>query len=154
MHHIGILGLARLAGLFTGLAVALFAVSNAHAQTGHDGFAAAISAGAVHDVVVDGNGKIMVAGSFTFAGGTRRVARLHPDGWGDGSFVSGINATAGVAHSILPVGSGYLVGGSFTGGTSPNYLAQLSATGANVAGLGVGVNGTVYTVNRRANGNG
>ncbi len=135
-------------------AALLAAAPDAPAQSANDGFAAAISAGAVHDVAVDGNGKIMVAGNFTFAGGTRRVARLHPDGWGDGNFISGINATAGVAHSILPIGNGYLVGGSFTGGSSPNYLAQLSATGANVASLGVGVNGTVHTVNRRANGNG
>ena len=138
----------------TTLASLAFGMGSALAQTANDGFAAVISSGAVHDVAVDGYGKIMVAGNFTFAGGTRRVARLHPDGWGDGTFVSGINATSGVAHSILPVGSGYLVGGSFTGGSSPNYLAQLSATGANVASLGVGVNGTVHTVNRRANGNG
>ncbi len=135
------------------LAACLACVPRAHAQTGNDGFAAVINGGAVHDVVVDGNGKIMVAGNFTFAGGTRRVARLHPDGWGDGSFVSGINATAGVAHSILPLGNGYLVGGSFSGGSSPDYLAQLSATGA-VASFGVGVNGAVRTVSRRANGNG
>lgn len=144
----------RFRTLVTTLALLAFGMDTALAQTANDGFAAAISGGAVHDVAVDGNGKIMVAGNFTFAGGTRRVARLHPDGWGDGNFVSGINATAGVAHSILPLGTGYLVGGSFTGGSSPNYLAQLSSTGANVAGLGVGVNGTVHTVNRRANGNG
>lgn len=144
-----------LSGLIAVLALALTGATTAQAQSANDGFSApAISAGSIHDVVVDGNGKIIVGGNFTFASTTRRIARLHPDGWGDGGFVSGITATAGVARSILPIGSGYLVGGTFTGGSSPNYLAQLASDGSNVAGFGVGVNGAVYKVAPRVAGNG
>ena len=128
--------------------------THALAQTANDGFAAAITSGAVHDAVVDGNGKIVVGGQFGFAGATRRVARLHPDGSRDTSFAFGLSSTAGHVASLLPASGGYLVGGSFTGGAAPDHLARLDANGALVPGFTVGVNGEVRTVVRRAAGNG
>ncbi|MFZ2237165.1 MAG: delta-60 repeat domain-containing protein, partial [Dokdonella sp.] len=154
MTDIGIHGFARLAGWCAGLAAALVFTSHAHAQTGSDGFAADITSGSVHEVAVDNDGKIMLGGNFALASGIRRVARVFPDGSRDTDFTFGITATAGVARSILPISSGYLIGGSFTGGSSPDFLAQLDANGANVAGLGTTVNGAVQKVARRAASNG
>ncbi len=157
MFNIGIRGFVRLAGIL-GLAATLSGVTEARAQTVHDGFAAEISAGAVHEVVVDGNGKILLGGEFIFASGTpavvRRVARVFPDGSRDTDFAVGINSSAGFTRSILPIGNGYLVGGTFTGGSSGNYLAQLDASGANVAGFSVSVNAAVYKIAPRNIGNG
>ncbi|MGB4858815.1 MAG: hypothetical protein WBP11_05750 [Dokdonella sp.] len=154
MVDIGLHGFARLAGLLAGLAVALNGITEARAQTGNDGFATQISAGAVHEVMVDGNGKILLGGNFAFASGTRRMARVFPDGSRDTDFTFGFNSTAGFARSILPISNGYLVGGTFTGGSSADYLAQLDANGSNVAGFGVSVNAAVYKIAPRHLGNG
>ena len=154
MFDIGLHKSARLAGWCAGMAAAMVFTSQAHAQTGNDGFAVDITSGSVHEVAVDNDGKIVLGGNFALASGVRRVARVFPDGSVDTDFTFGITATAGVARSILPISSGYLVAGSFTGGSSPDFLAQLDANGANVAGLGTTVNGAVQKVARRPVGNG
>lgn len=129
--------------------------TTAGAQTGNDGFLTTISGGALHEVVVDGHGKILIGGQFTAGGNTRRLARLRPDGSGDPTFtLSGLSATAGRVSSILPLGSGYLVGGTFTGGTSPDYLAWLGPNGGLMPGLPVTVNGAVFKVAPRYTSNG
>lgn len=136
------------------LGLAVIGAGAALAQSAEDGFLTGITGGYAHTVVVDGNGKIMAGGEFTLESTTRRLARLHPDGRRDSSFNAGISATAGYVRSVLPVGSGYLVGGTFTGGSSADYLVQLTANGNNVSSLAVAVNGAVFKVAPRFTDNG
>lgn len=147
-------GWFRLRQALAGLAVMLAGGGWAVAQNGNDGFAPAVTAGSVYDVVVDNNGKVLIGGDFTYAAGSRRVARLLPDGSRDNAFNFGLSATSGYVRSILPIGNGYLVGGTFTGGSSPDYLAQLDNSGNNVGALSVAVNGNVNKVARRFANNG
>ncbi|MCH9718732.1 MAG: fibronectin type III domain-containing protein [Actinomycetia bacterium] len=83
--------------------------------------------GSVEAVAGLNDGKYLIVGSFTDAGGdanTDYVARLNADGTRDGSFTSpAVNA---LVYAVAELGDGkYLIGGSFT-----NQVARLNADGS------------------------
>ncbi len=87
----------------------------------------------VLDILVQPDGKILVAGTFTEFNGTpiNRVARLNPDGSLDSSFNPGSGANATVWElALLPDGK-IAVGGNFSvfNGTNDNLLAILNPDG-------------------------
>ena len=91
--------------------------------------------GAVHVVVVQPDGKILIGGDFTTlspnGGGpvTRnRIARLNPDGTLDTAFNP--NANGGVLSIAVQADGKILAGGGFTsiGGQTRNRIARLDAT--------------------------
>ncbi|MBI5766816.1 MAG: hypothetical protein HZA93_03425 [Verrucomicrobia bacterium] len=88
-------------------------------------------AGRPHFSIVQSDGRILIAGTFTSVGGTTRnyFARLNADGTLDPAFNPNPN---GQIKSIALQSDGrILVGGTFTsiGGVSRNRLARLSAAG-------------------------
>jgi uncharacterized delta-60 repeat protein/uncharacterized repeat protein (TIGR01451 family) len=108
--------------------------------------------GAVHDIEVQLDGKIVVAGSFQTLNGAPRpgVARLNTDGSVDFSFnpVASVN---GLVRSVIVQPDGRIVlGGDFThfDGIPVNGIARLNSDGSLDAGFesGTGVNGSVHSL--------
>ncbi len=86
-----------------------------------------VHAGTVYDIGIQSDGKVILVGNF-FIGGIRyRVARLHPNGQRDTSFLT--NAFNGTVRSvyILPDDQ-ILIGGDFT--LPEMFVAKLTADGA------------------------
>lgn len=121
------------------------------------GFNQNISSGAnagVNDVVVQNNGKILVAGAFTqFAGVTaNRLVRLNSDGTLDSNFMTSIgNGFNGEIYSLSLLTDGSIIAvGNFTSvsGSSANNVVKLSPSGivdsAFLNSLSGGLNGTAY----------
>jgi uncharacterized delta-60 repeat protein len=89
----------------------------------------------VDTLSLQANGKIIVGGGFTIAGGVNRnyVARLNPDGSLDNSFAPNIAlAFGGVLAVRAEVDGKVLVGGIFStiNGTSRNNIARLNEDGS------------------------
>src|SRR5438046_1245562 len=123
--------------LFTALcSIALLtgAAATARGQSALDGFDPNAN-GAVHAVVVQPDGKILIGGDFTTLspnGGpavTRNyIARLNPDGTLDTAFDPSADSSV---YSIAVQADGkILAGGNFTniGGQPRNFIARLDAT--------------------------
>ncbi|MFQ3590922.1 MAG: BACON domain-containing carbohydrate-binding protein, partial [Chloracidobacterium sp.] len=113
----------------------------------------------VQTVVIQSDGKLLIAGFFTSVNGIPRgrVARLNPDGTVDSGFASGSGANEVVSAMALQPDGRVVIGGDFTsvGGSSRNRIARLSASG----GLdptfdpGSGITGgVVWSVAVQANG--
>ena len=109
--------------------------------------------GTVYSIAVQGDGKVLIAGSFTQYNGTGRnyIARLNADGSLDTGFNPGTGAS-GVVWGVVVQGDGkILIGGSFTqyNGTGRNLIARLNANGSLDTGFDptMGVNnGSVLSV--------
>ena len=108
--------------------------------------------GTVFSLAVQGDGKILVGGSFTSYQGTARnyIARLNSDGSLDTSFAIGTGFNSSVL-SIAVQGDGkILVGGYFTSyqGTTRNRIARLNSDGSldTSFNIGTGFNNDVYTL--------
>lgn len=102
--------------------------------------------GAVHATAIQGDGRIVVGGSFTGLGNyTRnRIGRLLPDGQVDAQFNPNANQDV---YCLLPQPDGKLiVGGAFTtlGGKACNYLGRLNANGTLDTNFSVTAKGAVY----------
>jgi len=71
---------------------------------------------AVHAIVLQGDGKMLIAGNFTHFNGINRngVARLNPDGSLDTSFDPGTGANGRVFSEIMQSEGKVLLGGEFT----------------------------------------
>lgn len=84
----------------------------------------------VHGISLQPDGKILVAGGFTNAGTSKRVARFNDDASLDTSFVTDVDDN--VRAMVLQPDGKVLIGGDFTvvSGTNLNYLARLLSTGA------------------------
>lgn len=117
--------------------------------------------GDVRVLVTQGDGKIMVGGSFTaISGVTRtRLARLNANGVLDTSFVSpdirNNEVRAIVPEEVGGVVNSYVVGGSFTsvrGDGNRNRLARVAANGASVLAFNPDANNVVYDIIGLANG--
>ena len=109
--------------------------------------------GTVYSIAVQGDGKVLIGGSFTQYNGTGRnyIARLNANGSLDTGFNPGTGAS-GVVWSVVVQGDGkILIGGSFTqyNGTGRNYIARLNANGSLDTDFNPGTganNGTVYSI--------
>src|ERR1041384_2978147 len=93
----------------------------------------ALPDGAVHAIVMQPDGKILIAGEFTHLGAQAhgRIARLNTDGSVDGSFAQS-GACSIVEAIALQADGRILIGGQFTSyaGLPRNYLTRLTSTGA------------------------
>ena len=96
--------------------------------------------------------KILIVGNFTTYNGTARnyVARLHPDGSLDTSFLPGAGANAEVLALALQPDGKVLIGGVFTsyGGAAISRIARLNADGTRDTTFspGTGANSYVQTL--------
>jgi len=83
----------------------------------------------VWSIVLQPNGKFLIAGWFTFINGTptTRIARMNPDGTLDSSFNTGTGANDFVRPMALQPDGKILIGGSFESfnGTTANRIARL-----------------------------
>jgi uncharacterized delta-60 repeat protein len=88
--------------------------------------------GAVRDMLLQPDGKIIIRGSFSQVQGTARdgLARLYPDGSHDTSFDPG-DISGGVSDFALQPDGKLIIGGSFTSvqGTDINRIARLKDDG-------------------------
>ena len=121
-------------GLSSLLALILLAalIVNVHAMNANDGYAPSAS-DVVEKVIVQPDGKALVAGSFTTIGGQACVAlcRLNVDGSVDPSFVSPTVDSYILVMALQPDGK-VLIGGQFTNvaGQPRHYLARLNGDGS------------------------
>lgn len=119
----------------------------------------------VNEIVIQGDGKILVGGLFDSYNGVAGVPdgliRLNTDGSVDASFsgiTSGFDSQQVMALAIQSDGK-ILVGGSFTSyngaAGAPDYLIRLNANGSvdsSFSGITSGFDGTVYTIAIQADG--
>ncbi|MDM7923117.1 MAG: FG-GAP-like repeat-containing protein [Pyrinomonadaceae bacterium] len=89
--------------------------------------------GWVNAIAVQSDGKYIVGGDFTSAGGTSqaKLARLNPSGSIDGTFAPTFDAGGWVGGVAIQSDGKILIGGGFTtvNGTSRTRIARLNATG-------------------------
>ncbi|WP_144035926.1 delta-60 repeat domain-containing protein [Spirosoma fluviale] len=106
----------------------------------------------VQSMVVQGNGKILIGGTFTTYNGTGRnyIARLNADGTLDTGFDPGTGPSSTVTSVAVQGDGKILIGGTFTtyNGTGRNYIARLNADGSLDTGFnpGTGANSNVYSM--------
>ncbi len=105
----------------------------------------------VQAVAVQGDGKVLIGGSFTSVNGTTRgrIARLNSDGSLDTSFGNGLTGASGTVQAVAVQGDGkVLIGGSFTSvnGTTRGNIARLNSDGSLDTSFGNGLTGTSSTV--------
>ena len=128
------------------------------AQSALDGFnpnvASQFQGDAVSVMALQPDGKILIAGTFSFVGGQPRssIARLNPDGTLDTAFNP--NPTGGVSVFAVQADGKILVGGSFTsiGGQTRNNIARLDGTTGLADSFDPNANGGVSTLIVQANG--
>ena len=138
--------------LLAGLLTILFAATAAAAGGDLDpAFNVGLGAdGAVWDVALQPDGKILVGGGFNNFGGAqhRNVARLNADGSLDTSFDGDADAVV-FSLALQPDGK-ILVGGLFStaGGAARSQIARLNADGSLDTGFGAGLtlNGAVHMI--------
>ena len=107
----------------------------------------------VRSIVLQPDGKIIMAGGFTSYNGTvaNQIIRLNGDGTVDGTFVYGTGFNIGQIYSIALQPDGkILAGGQFTSynGTSANRIIRLNSDGTVDGGFvyGTGFNSTVWFI--------
>jgi uncharacterized delta-60 repeat protein len=102
--------------------------------------------GAVFDLAVQTDGKIVIVGAFTQINGVsrNRVARLNADGTLDTTFVVGTGPNATVESVALQADGKVVIGGQFgtLNGSSRSGVARLLATGATDTTFNNGGTGT------------
>ncbi|MDW8305737.1 MAG: hypothetical protein RML34_01575 [Leptospiraceae bacterium] len=110
------------------------------------------ASGSINSVVVQSDGKILVAGDFTtFHGQSRnRIARLLPNGPLDPSFDPGLGASGAIYDLLVQTDGKILVAGAFTsfGGSPRNRIARLNHNGSLDSSFnpGSGANNTIYAL--------
>lgn len=98
------------------------------------------------EIMVQPDGKIVVAGNFSFCSGVCRshIARLNEDGSLDTSFNPGAGPNKSVEGAALQPDGKVIIVGEFTGynGTTRNYIVRLNADGSldNTFNTGAGPN--------------
>jgi uncharacterized delta-60 repeat protein len=110
------------------------------------------AAGVVRALIVQSDGKVIIAGDFTLIGGTARgrLARLNTDGSLDASFASAAGADGPINALAVQTDGKIIIGGEFTtfDGTARNRVARVTTTGVldTTFTPGTGANGTVNAV--------
>jgi uncharacterized delta-60 repeat protein len=108
----------------------------------------------VRGLLLQPDGKIVIAGFFTTVGGVQRnrIARINADGTLDSGFNPVANANCRTC--ALQSDGRIVVGGNFTtmGGTVRNHIARVNASGSLDSGFNPNVNGNVYCVAVQADG--
>ncbi|MGE5297735.1 MAG: SBBP repeat-containing protein, partial [Acidobacteriaceae bacterium] len=104
----------------------------------------------VNDLLVQGDGKIVIGGAFITYNGTgrSRVARINADGTLDGTFDPGTGASSTVETVGIQSDGKIMIGGRFSSydGTGRNYIARINADGTldNTFNPGTGASSYVY----------
>ncbi len=97
----------------------------------------------IYAVIVQPDGKVLIAGFFTLYNGTlrNRIARLNADGSLDTSFNPGFGPNFQVLTAALQPDGKILIGGSFTtyGGVTRNRIARVNSDGSLDAAFNPGV---------------
>ncbi|WP_410221398.1 T9SS type A sorting domain-containing protein [Pedobacter sp.] len=112
----------------------------------------------VNSIVLQPDGKVIVAGYFTSYNGTatNRIARLNTDGSLDTAFDPGAGFNDDVQTLILQPDGKILAGGSFTafGGTVRKFIARLNGDASLDVAFdpGNGFNNTVCSINQQPDG--
>lgn len=112
----------------------------------------------INSVVIQNDGKILIAGSFTTFNGINknRVARLNTDGSLDLAFNVGAGPNVGVNSIEIQTDGKIIIGGNFTSynGVARNYIARLNMDGTidNSFNPGTGANGNIYNVKIQSDG--
>lgn len=118
--------------------------------------AMAVPSGSVTAVVLQPDGRILIAGSFIQVAGVsrRRIARLNADGSLDASFDPGTGASSTVSRiDLLPDGRMLITGGFFQYNDQVvDGIAMLEADGSLDASFNPDTNATVFTTLPLANG--
>lgn len=118
----------------------------------------ALPDGAVRAIVIQPDGKILIAGDFTHVGAQARgrIARLNTNGSVDPSFSSAAGAGYIIEAIALQADGRILVGGQFTtyAGLPRNYLTRLASNGSPDPTFtpGQGPNQTVYSISVQLDG--
>ncbi len=108
--------------------------------------------GSVNALVVQSDGKVIVAGNFTSIAGTARgrIARLNTDGSLDTTFASGAGADGAINALAVQTDGKIVIGGDFltVDGTARSRIARLTTGGAldTAFNPGTGANGAVNAV--------
>ncbi|HEX6287719.1 MAG TPA: cohesin domain-containing protein [Herpetosiphonaceae bacterium] len=114
--------------------------------------------GAVYKLLLQPDGKILVAGGFTALNGNirDRIARLNADGTLDTSFTPTNGANNDIYELALQPDGKVVIGGAFTlvNGTNRNRIARLNANGAldTTFAPSDGANGTISALGLQADG--
>ncbi len=124
--------------MFNGVSLGLRNIARLRADGSLDGsFLNGMSGagGAVNDIALQPDGKILIGGSFYAVNGVSRggIARLNADGSLDGTFLNGMSGAGGAVNAIALQPDGKVViGGGFgtVNGASHNGLARLNADGS------------------------
>ncbi len=108
--------------------------------------------GLIYVVLVQRDGKLIIAGDFTMINGVNRnfVARLNEEGSLDATFDAGLSADGSVRAAALQADDKLVIGGLFTAvsGAPRNSIARLNSDGRLDADFnpGSGANGSVYAL--------
>ena len=106
--------------------------------------------GSIRKAIPQPDGKVIVAGPFSYIGQTQRagIARLNSDGTLDQTFDSGSGANGSIDHLALQSDGKILIGGVFTSvsGTARAGIARLNANGTldSTFDPGTGADGEVF----------
>ncbi len=117
-----------------------------------------VGASGIRDILIQPDGKILIAGFFTtYNGLTRnRIARLNDDGSVDGSFNPFGGASGAIETMALQSDGKILIGGNFTNynGTARNRIARINTDGSLdlTFNPGSGANGTIWDIEVRSDG--
>jgi uncharacterized delta-60 repeat protein len=116
------------------------------------------ASGAVRNITLQSDGKMIIGGDFTTYNGTsrNRIARLNTDGTLDTTFNPGTGANILVNSTTLQSDGKIIIGGDFTtyNGTSRNRIARLNTDGTldTTFNPGTGASGSVGSVNLQSDG--
>ncbi|MFN7563600.1 MAG: immunoglobulin domain-containing protein, partial [Prosthecobacter sp.] len=110
--------------------------------------------GSVSGMALQGDGKIVIVGSFATVNGVPRagIARLNSDGSLDTTFCDGLAGANNAVYAVALMGDGkIIVGGAFTSfnGTARGYIARLHSDGSLDTTFGdglAGANNNVHAV--------
>jgi uncharacterized delta-60 repeat protein len=115
-------------------------------------------AATVRAVVLQPDGKVLIGGDFTAAGGAvrNRIARLNSDGTLDTTFVPSSGPNGIVRSVALQSGGKVVIAGEFTSvsGTALNRIARLNTSGSldTTFTPGTGANGIIFAMAQQSDG--
>lgn len=104
----------------------------------------------INSVIIQNDGKILIAGSFTIFNGVikKNVTRLNSDGSLDPTFNVGLGPNMGINSVEIQVDGKIIIVGNFTSynGVGRNYIARLNNDGSLDTSFdpGTGANGNIY----------
>jgi uncharacterized delta-60 repeat protein len=113
--------------------------------TGIDGW------GLLNTIAIQGDGKIIIGGSFSSYNGIERhdIARLNADGNVDGTFNTGTGVNNQIRTATIQCDGKIIIGGQFTSynGTAKNRIARLNADGTldGTFNTGTGASSSIFT---------